>query len=487
MSTRRLFQLLFVVALYALTVRHTTDPDMWWHLRTGEQIMAQGISSHDIFSYTVSGQAWVTHEWLAQMLMQQLFVWGGLPLLILLFSGLITAAFLLIYAVCPGQPYLAAFVTLLAAAAANISWGVRPQMFTLFFMALFVFWIERYKQERLPRWAIWLLPLFMLVWANLHSGYIMGVVLLGGYAVGEGLQRWFNPEQRAIPWPAIRNLALVTPLCFLVAALNPSGIALWSYPFYTLGLGALQTFTQEWVSPDFHRPYFWPFLWLMALTAVAFWWSDRQATWSEMLLFGGTAVAGLTSNRHIALFAVTTAPIVARHLYYASVNQPHLHRLLQEPPGSRPAVPRSQQLLNSLLLLVMLLAAGLYVTDKLLTNETAVANTYPVAAVNVIETTILAEQRVFNSFGWGGYLIWRGLPVFIDGRADVYGHEFMLTFLRAYYGRPGWSEVLDQFAIDYVLVERHNALAILLLTNPDWQLFYEDDVARLYVRQPEGA
>jgi hypothetical protein len=77
MSTRRLFQLLFVIALHALTVRHTTDPDMWWHLRMGEQIMAQGIPRQDLFSFTAAHHLWVTREWLAQLVMWQLYQLGG--------------------------------------------------------------------------------------------------------------------------------------------------------------------------------------------------------------------------------------------------------------------------------------------------------------------------------------------------------------------------------------------------------------------------
>jgi hypothetical protein len=138
MSTRRLFLFLFLIALYALAIRHTTDPDMWWHLRTGEAIAAGGIPRQDIFSFTAVHHPWVTHEWLAQLGLWRLFQAGGLTGLMLTFAAVTTATFGLIYAVTPGRPYLAGFVTLLAAVASAPLWGVRPQMLTLLFMALVI-------------------------------------------------------------------------------------------------------------------------------------------------------------------------------------------------------------------------------------------------------------------------------------------------------------------------------------------------------------
>jgi hypothetical protein len=200
-----------------------------------------------------------------------------------------------------------------------------------------------------------------------------------------------------------------------------------------------------------------------------------------MLLFGGTAVAGLISARHIPLFAVAAAPIVARHLFYASAAHPRLHGLVTG--DNAPQSTTGQKALNGLILLLALFAVFLWVGDKAATNEAAIAEAYPAAAVDYLYENDLAQSRVFNSYGWGGYLIWREMPVFIDGRADVYGDEFIFYYLRTYYGHERWRESLDDFDVEYVLIERSGVLVSLLLDAPEWRQIYEDDLARIFHRQ----
>ena len=189
MTTRRLFTALFLLSLFATAVRETLDPDMWWHLRTGETILQHSIPRQDVFSFTVPNNAWITHEWLSQVVMWLIYRAGGLPGLILVFALLITLTFWLLYRVCAGRPYLAAFVVLLSAFASAIVWGARPQIFNLLLTAVFVHLIERVRSGELaPRW-LWLLPPLTALWANLHSGYMLGVILLATYAAAMSIEQ----------------------------------------------------------------------------------------------------------------------------------------------------------------------------------------------------------------------------------------------------------------------------------------------------------
>jgi hypothetical protein len=259
MTARRLFVALFAIALFTMAVRETLDPDMWWHLRTGQVILEEGIPRQDIFSFTVSDREWITHEWLSQLFMWLGYRAGGFPGLVIIFALLTALIYWLVYVSSPGRPFLAAFVVLLSALASAIVWGVRPQMFNLLLAAAFVHIVERYKDGGIGSRALWVLPLLSLLWANLHSGYLLGIVLLGTYTVGEALQRWLHKRDvRSLDWPSIRQLALMTVLSFLIAAINPNGVELWIYPFFTLGSSAMQVYIQEWNSPDFHQTYFWP-------------------------------------------------------------------------------------------------------------------------------------------------------------------------------------------------------------------------------------
>ncbi|MBK7178833.1 MAG: hypothetical protein IPH82_16920 [Chloroflexi bacterium] len=137
MNVKRLFVALFLLALFTIAVRETLDPDMWWHLRTGEYILQAGIPRHDVFSFTVPDHEWLTHEWLSQVFMWSVYRVGGLPGLMVVFALLTAVSFFLVYRVSAGRPYLAAFVVLLGAFASAIVWGVRPQIFNTLFYGRF--------------------------------------------------------------------------------------------------------------------------------------------------------------------------------------------------------------------------------------------------------------------------------------------------------------------------------------------------------------
>lgn len=478
LNTKRLFVALFAIALFTMAVRETLDPDMWWHLRTGEYILQNGIPAQDVFTFTVPQNAWVTHEWLSQLILWLVYLVGGLPGLILFFAALIALTYWLLYLACAGRPYLAAFIVLLSAITSAIVWGVRPQIFNLLLTAVFVLIVERVKDGQWRVQTLWWLPLLTLVWANLHSGYLLGVVLLGTYAVGEVAQRWLaTPTERTLGKTAVTHLFAATFASFLAAAVNPSGIELWIYPFLTLGSGPMQAYIQEWHSPDFHQTYFWPFAVMLALGVLGWVFEKERPTLTDLLLFLGTGAAGLLSARHIPLFAIVAAPILARSW-------------LTVLPGSRLAGGESIQqsakpifaVLNWLLLVVAVGTAVIWSVTKIGGNEAAIAARYPVAAVDYLAASGLDKARGYNSYNWGGYLIWRGVPVFVDGRADVYGDPFLLYYRRTFDVRPGWQEPLDEYDVDYVLMEAGSPLTAVLAASPDWTEVYADDLAQIFVR-----
>ena len=486
LNTKRLFVALFAIALFTMAVRETLDPDMWWHLRTGEYIARLGIPAQDVFSFTVRQNAWVTHEWLSQVIMWQVYLVGhlvgGLPGLILFFAALIALTFWLLYLACAGRPYLAAFIVLLAAITSAIVWGVRPQIFNMLLTAVFVLIVERVKDGQWRVRALWWLPLLMLVWANLHSGYLLGVVLLGTYAVGDLAQHWLaTPTERTLSKTVVTHLFGVTIASFLVAAVNPSGIELWIYPFLTLGSGAMQAYIQEWLSPDFHQTFFWPFAGMLALGVLGWIFNKHRPTITEMLLLLGTGAAGLLSARHIPLFAIVATPIIVRHWLGVVADS----RLASVLAGSQPEQPIKPlfAVLNWLILVAAVGTAVFWSVSKISGNDAAIAARYPVAAVDYLEASGLDKARGYNSYNWGGYLIWRGIPVFVDGRADVYGDPFLLFYRETFEVHSTWQEPLNQHNVDYVLMERGTPLTAVLTASPEWNQVYEDNIAQIFVRE----
>ncbi|MCP4417856.1 MAG: hypothetical protein GY805_14625 [Chloroflexi bacterium] len=482
MTTRRLFTWLLGIALFVMSVRETLDPDMWWHLRTGEAIwQMQAIPQFDLFSYTVPNNVWIVQQWLTDVGMWLIYEWAGLAGLSLLFALVVALAFMLVFARCAGRPYLAAFVTLIAYLTAALPLGVRPQMVNILFLALFVYLVEGVRLASWRSWVLWMLPLITAVWVNLHSGYLTGIALLVAYVIGETLQRRFaQPDDITLTWRTIRQLALMTVLSFLAALLNPRGLQLWLFPLGTLGSSAIQSNIVEWYSPDFHLVYFWFFGGMMALGVLSFVYSQRTVTWTDLLLFGGPAAGGLISARHIPLFAIAAAPIIARHLL-SSLSQTRLYPLAS---GTSPqtAPTRFLQILNGGVLLLMLLLGAVWLQTRLAGNEAALERTFPVAAVDFMEEAGLTNARIYNTYEWGGYLIWRRIPVFIDGRTELYGNDFFLYYLQTIRVQENWQRPLDEMNVDLALLRHNSALATVLQTSLDWQEVYNDELARIFVR-----
>lgn len=471
--------LLFIVSLFGMAVRETLDPDLWWHLKAGEYILQNGIPKQDIFSFTVLNHSWITHEWLSEVVMWLIYQAAGLPGLIVVFAGLIALTYWLVYLSCEGRPYLAAFVTLLAAIASAIVWGARPQIFNLLLTALFVLIVDRYKKNPKQKRLLWWLVPLTAVWANLHSGFLLGVVLLACYVGGAVLDRWFESKRdRLLEWADIRYLGIVTGASFLAAALNPNGAELWIYPFFTLGSQAMQVYIQEWHSPDFHVVIFWPFVLMLAVGPLSWILDQERPSLTDGFLFLGTGAAGLLSARHIPLFCIVAAPIIAKYLWHGLKDTSFFQSLENE------TVPnRFSAILNSTLLVVAFLSVLGWTAQKISLNEAAIAERYPVTAVDFLEVEGLSKLPGYNSYNWGGYLIWRDIPVFVDGRADVYGDPFLFQYRQAFDAQPNWQEPLDEYDVAYVIMERGSPLNSLLILDEEWQEIYQDDLAQIFVRK----
>lgn len=566
LETKTVLVIALLIALFSLAARETVDPDLWWHLATGRYVVETGqIPRQDVFSYTVPDHPWITHEWLAEVIIVGLYrfgnLWGrGLDALLLATSALVTATFALVYLQCEARPHGAVFGVLLGALTSAVTWGPRPQMWTMAGLALWGLLLRRYRTVRRRR-VLWLYPLLTALWVNLHSGFLLGLAYLGAVIVGEWAAHAFDhrtPETLSLRADAsfrtIRDLGLTLGACLLAALLNPNGYRILTYPFETLGSQAMQQYIQEWASPDFHRPEYWPLaILLLGGTAVLALsrprpmqdiGAHRQRSLTDVGLFCGFGLAALHAARHIPLFAVVAVPILMRYLAArppsvppvkttggkqeaALPSSPHARgrqeAIPQSPPHTRgrqqaapqslphagdrqaaiplqlPSIARAGRsssppraggieggrrfvVLNWILVVLLFSGGAARVAIVLDQNRDVEARHYPVAALAYLEKEGLGSAPIYNSYNWGGYLAWRGIPVYIDGRADVYGDAFMSQYVRAFQVREDWRSPLDQYGVEVVLIERDGSLATLLHESDEWQRVYRDELAVVFTR-----
>jgi hypothetical protein len=473
-SVRLVFPGILLFGLLAMTARNALDPDLWWHLRTGQRIVETGHVPHtDPFSFTRAGHAWVSHEWLSDVVFYELWKHGGNAALIVFSSIITTSGFMLLYLRCPGKRLWALAATVLGALTSAPCWGVRPQMFT-FTLASLLLWLLEAGEHR-PRLLFWIAPLFLL-WLNLHAGFALVPALLLAYGVGLTLET----AAGSTTWQQARSILLrLLPLllvCLALVPLNPSGAQLYRYPFDTLRSPGMRSFIVEWFSPDFHQSLYLPLLlvWLLLLTALASTRSRPRGRVIVPLLF--TSLAALDAVRHIPIFVLVAIPVIAAALPSASASAATSLR--------RPESSRFRPLFSGAVV-ILLAAFALVRWASLARGQNArEAEQFPQKAVAFLQASG-HPPRIFVYYDWGGYAIWNLYPkyrVFVDGRADLYGDDLLRQFKTAIRLRTGWRDVLDSWQVQTVLVPSSSALAQALLLDPNWHAAFQDSQAIVLFR-----
>jgi len=481
LTVHKVFFAVLFISLFLMTLRPVTDPDFWWHLRTGELIsQTHSIPHIDPFSFTNNGKPWVAHEWLSELFMYGLFQLGNYWLLIFIFSLIITVSFFLAYLRCPveSRPYIAGFIILLGAIAAAPTWGVRPQMISLFLTSLFLYLLTRYRQADKLIFLI-PLPFITLLWANLHAGYLMGLCVVAIYIIG-GLIEFIVSEvftKKNSAAPSIKSifiLSVVLIISLLAVLVNPNGVFILVYPFQTLSSQAMQQLIQEWFSPDFHQLMWQPLAWFILAFIGAGMLGKKSISITKILLTLAFGYAALSSVRHVPLFTVVAIPILAEQIdSFVRVR------------GEVQAPNRLLYVVTPILLFCLLLITSLRFIQVVKGQGKSETGTFPKVAVDWIEKNQPAGN-IFNSYGWGGYIIWRlypEYPVFIDGRADVYGDKFIFDYTDLYRANPGWEQILTENSVHLVLVEPESNLASALLQSTEWDVVFQDKISILFIKK----
>lgn len=474
LTFRRVFPIVLLAMVFVLAVRQSVsiDPDLWWHLKAGQQIIdTRSIPHTDDYSFTKQGSEWVAHEWLSEVLMEGIYRLSGLVGLVTIFSLIIVIALWLTYRRCEGRPYAAGIAILLAAAASSPLFGIRPQMLTLLLASIYIVLLERFDPKEGSRRLWWLVPL-MLLWVNLHAGFALGLALIGLYIVRAVLDG---------EWSYVRPLLIILIICTAVVPLNPNGFRMFSYPYETLTSESMAAFIQEWHSPNFHQTTYLPLAILLLSTFAAMAFSPVRARLGEIFLVLITAFGALRSARHIPIFALFAAPVLAKHLWAIAKDRGWDTSLMG--PETRPT---GIKLLINIVLLLAPLALGVSRIWHFASNQRSYEKLRnPVAAVEFFKSQRLPGP-IYNRYGWGGYLIYHLYPdyrVYIDGRADVYGDAFFAEAMRTYDGAADWSSSLDRHGIKTVFISPDAPLASLLKNDQGrWKVVYENEDAIIFSR-----
>lgn len=478
LDQRRLLVAIVILAAFPYLAGRPTDIDFWWHLETGELIAATGqVPTTDPFSYTVAGRPWVAHEWLWELVAYLIYTLGGYRLLVLLSALVVAGTALLLYRLARRlglNEFVAAALVIWAIVLTLPSVGVRPRELTHLFLALYLNRLFLYREGLVRR--LWVLPAIMVVWVNVHGPFVLGLVLLGIFVVGE-LHRWLFGGGKAP-----RHLLLVSLATLAATVVNPSGPRMLLYPFgyYLQGENPSFRVVTEFQSPNFHDPLYLGF----AAALVVFMLLGRapgRPGLTESLLLVAFAVQALISVRHVPVFALVAVPLLALRLR-------DRFRIVRELPP-----PRTSARLVALNWLILAALVGTYAAYAAQPERSARLQLWaePAAHDSPVEGARFVEEHdlpgpIFNHQSWGGYLIRRWYPerkVFVDGRIDMYGTETLEEYFEVLLVRPRWREVLDEYGVQTILVDRDSSLSVLLLADGGWTRVFQGDREDVFVRR----
>jgi hypothetical protein len=238
----------------------------------------------------------------------------------------------------------------------------------------------------------------------------------------------------------------------------------------------MQNYIAEWASPNFHHPEYWPFLVVVLGTFAALSGSSLKLRPRDLLLLLVSLYAALCSIRLIPLFVLVAVPLISTRMgdWLRSTSAP---RRPQATAGT---------LFNGAIVLAMAVFAGVHIAQVIQRQPQAEREHFPARAVAFLQLH-QPSGRIFNHYDWGGYLIWKlypSVPVFIDGRADLYGQQLFDQFADTYQFKSAWREPLQRWSIDAVLVPPNSPLATGLRSTPGWTVSYEDSQAVILTALP---
>jgi len=270
--------------------RFLGDGDPGRHIVIGEIILTKGyIPQTDLFSHTRTGLPLTTTEWLSEALFGAAHLIMGMNGVVLLAILLISVTSTLVFRETARRSgsYLLAFTFVFWMITATLfHWLARPHLFSWLMVAIWTVMVDRLV--RCKKKSLWQFPLMMLVWVNLHGGFVIGFLILAAYLIGWALDLFLEKEKPLSP-DVLKHLSLVLISSLLVTLLNPAGLNIWSNVFGHVGDKSLMALQIDWHSPDFHSPNTWPFLLLIMAMLFTFAANKKSFGSGQILLCVGLA------------------------------------------------------------------------------------------------------------------------------------------------------------------------------------------------------
>lgn len=463
LTVRHILTAVLLAATAIALLGSTADPDLWGHVRFGQDILAShDLPVRDSYSFT-SDRPWINHEWLAELAMALAFNAGGATGLNLLRLAVIGLTLVLVWSHLEDVDDLLR-LQLVAVAGAGMLLRVhpfRPQIFSVFLFALMLWLINR-AERRDSMTPLFVVPLIMIPWVNLHGGWIVGIGTLGFWIATRVAFKRLSSSRAA--W-----LLLIGVAACLATLVNPYGLEMWRFLADTVRVE--RPMISDW-QPTYALPPGFAALWLIpvgvAVAAIAR--GRDRIDWMNAALVVCLGVAAIRVSRLDVFFALATVFLLGPYLSRPRSATEHSAR------GTSSRAWRFVLVTAGAVILIV----GVWQVPRIRVGP---GSPEPAAAQYIRDQHL--EGRMLTWFDWGEYAIWHLSPrirVSIDGRREtVYTDDVLKRHLAFYSGMPGAENYADVIGADYVWLPRELPAVQKLLAR-GWHSGFEGPVSVVLMR-----
>jgi len=470
LAVRRAMALLFLASPLFLLSETFADPDLWGHLRFGQDILRTGsIAEHDPYSYLSHGQSWINHEWLAEVLFALAYEAGGSPGLILLKTSICFGALGLVWrhVASKGLPFVEAGMFTLFVVGVAMPWmaPVRPQIFSYLLFSVVLVVLDRVRSGRVG--GLIFLPVVFALWANLHGGFLAGLAILAVWSAGRMVLA--RPPRREVGL-----LALATIGSLLAVLLTPYG---WRLPALLLRTATVpRPEIADWQPLQLAGPEGGiTVLVLVAMIGVIAA-SRRRRDCGSLVVLALVGAGPFVAHRHLPLAMLTLAVFSAEHA--ADLRRRFASPVEESPP--RTAWPVAG-LIAAFGLALVVAAVPHFASIRLM----GPALQFPARGIAALKAARI-RGNLAVPFTWGEYIIWHLGPdvrVSVDGRREtVYPQEVYAENIRFLMGSAGWDDLIRRPETELIMTDKTYKSDRLMRDRRDWVVAYEDPLCEIFAR-----
>ncbi|KMP10757.1 hypothetical protein UR09_03070 [Candidatus Nitromaritima sp. SCGC AAA799-A02] len=466
-----------IVFLYAFTLFSyvTADPDLWGHIKFGEEIWDRGsLPETNSHAYTAPDHPWINHEWLTEVLFFLIYRFSGSTGLLAfkLAIGLFIVHLLSrLYFKREKNIYIYTFYFFLIIPVMAPGFMARPHLITFLSLTILMFILhEFFDGNRRPlSWS----PLLFLIWTNCHGGVVAGIAIYGLVTLIEGTRCWLTRKE-----DHHKKLITYFALSALAVLIHPQGTRLWVFLYQSL---SLPRNISEWDPVPILSMNFWEFKLLIIFLLTTFLRQTKKRFW-EVALIMAAVMYGFKHQRHTVLTMIVITPYLL--LQFAELTRDWN----LDDKFARLSVDFHQVIFAVLFFFsATLLYSGI---DRYRATDFKILvapGKYPVYAAQFMKANNLAGN-ILAPFDWGEYMIWKfpDSKVSVDGRfRTAYPEDVINNNLDFSAGGEKWKALLSEYPTDIVLTRKPDGPHDYLTTHPDWTKIYEDPVSMIFIRSSE--